>query len=339
MVENYYLDFKTSEQNDYTSRRSLFTSDNKNYAKAISAFGNSDGGVLIWGVGTGKSDADYATEKKPITNVSNFLSLLEGFTSILTSPQHQSVVNKIIFEYEEKDVGYVITHIPKSSMRPLQVLNDDYRYYIRAGGSSLPASDIFLRSLFGKEPQSDVFITWGASPVKITEGDVVKIEINVVLHNGGENIGKNINGYVQVGGRDLAIEVNQNSTDSFSYSVNRTTGMKIGFMSKNDFRLGIEQEVLPLTIHIPIKKPITETEETKAAALEFEGDRLNPFSFLDKIMIVITAVLGLVWIINDPASKIGGSNILEFGGTDYSAQVILVALMLFLNLLVTRIIR
>jgi len=87
------------------------------------------------------------------------------------------------------------------------------------------------------------------------------------------------------------------------------------------------------------KKPIAETEETKAAAMEFEGDRLNPFSFLDKIMIVITAVLGLVWIINDPASKIGGSNILEFGGTDYSAQVILVALVLFLYLLVSRIIR
>jgi len=87
------------------------------------------------------------------------------------------------------------------------------------------------------------------------------------------------------------------------------------------------------------KKPIAETEETKAAALEFEGDRLNPFSFLDKIIIVITAVLGLVWIINDPASKIGGNNILEFGGTDYSAQVILVALVLFLYLLVSRIIR
>jgi POT family proton-dependent oligopeptide transporter len=87
------------------------------------------------------------------------------------------------------------------------------------------------------------------------------------------------------------------------------------------------------------KKPIAESEETKAAALEFEGDRLNPFTFLDKIIMVITAVLGLVWIINDPASKIGGSNILEFGGTDYSAQVILVALVLFLYLLVSRIIR
>lgn len=87
------------------------------------------------------------------------------------------------------------------------------------------------------------------------------------------------------------------------------------------------------------KKPVAETEETKALALEFEGDRLNPFSFLDKIIIVVTAILGLVWIINDPASKIGKTNFLEFGQVDYSNQVILVALVLFLYLLVSRIIR
>ena len=104
--------------------------------------------------------------------------------------------------------------------------------------------------------------------------------------------------------------------------------------------LGMAQFYLAQNIFGEVgKKPVAETEETKALSLEFEGDRLNPFSFLDKIIIVITAVLGLVWIINDPASKIGGNNILEFGGTDYSAQVILVALVLFLYLLVSRIIR
>ncbi len=89
-VENYYLDFKTTEKDDYYGERKLFINDKKNYAKAISAFGNSEGGVLVWGVKTGKADADYATSKFPIKNVSNFLSLLEGFTSILTSPPQPS---------------------------------------------------------------------------------------------------------------------------------------------------------------------------------------------------------------------------------------------------------
>lgn len=160
LVENYYLDFKTTEISDYSGKNKLQNSDKKNYAKGISAFGNSDGGVILWGVATGESDADFASEKKPIKNVSNFISLLEGHTSLMTSPQHQNIENQIIFENQEQDEGYVVTHIPKARRRPLQVLNDDFRYYIRAGSNSLPASDTFLRSLFGEEAQPDVFITW-----------------------------------------------------------------------------------------------------------------------------------------------------------------------------------
>ncbi|PKP26906.1 MAG: MFS transporter [Bacteroidetes bacterium HGW-Bacteroidetes-2] len=87
------------------------------------------------------------------------------------------------------------------------------------------------------------------------------------------------------------------------------------------------------------KKPLIETTESKAAALDFEGDRLNPFTLFDKIIIVLVTIIGLVWIINDPASKIGGSNLLEIGGVDYSNQTILVGLVLFLVLLVSRILR
>lgn len=34
--------------------------------------------------------------------------------------------------------------------------------------------------------------------------------------------------------------------------------MKVGFMAKDDFKLGVEQEVLPLTIHISLNKPSPE---------------------------------------------------------------------------------
>jgi len=87
------------------------------------------------------------------------------------------------------------------------------------------------------------------------------------------------------------------------------------------------------------KKPLKQTDETQAASLEFVGDRLNPFSMFDKILIALVTVIGLVWIINDPAKKIGNTNILEFGGQDYSTPLILVALGMFLLLLVVRIIR
>ncbi|WP_298285985.1 peptide MFS transporter [uncultured Lutibacter sp.] len=68
-------------------------------------------------------------------------------------------------------------------------------------------------------------------------------------------------------------------------------------------------------------------------------DKLNPFTLIDKIIIVIVATLGLTWVINDPLSKIGEVNFLEFGGTDYSGQTILVTLVLFVFLLGSRIVR
>lgn len=255
-VENYYLDFKSSGENDYTGKSNLQSSDKKNYAKAISAFGNSDGGVIVWGIKTGSSDADYADTKKPIKGVSNFVSLLEGYTSMVTSPPHPNVSNQIIFEDSANDVGYVITYIPKSNRRPFQVINEgDLRYYIRAGSSSLPATDSFLRALFGQEPQPDAFITFGVSPVEIV-GTAIKMTVGVIVHNGGESVAKNINGYVHVGGRDMAVQVNDVS--SFTYSKNSISGMKIGFVAKPDFILGIEQEVQPLILHITVDVPITE---------------------------------------------------------------------------------
>ncbi len=258
-VENYYLDFKSTEKADYTGERKLFASDKKNYAKAISAFGNSDGGVLVWGIKTGTADADYASSKAPIKNVSNFLSLLEGFTSILTTPPHPNVTNEVIIEDATNDTGYVITHIGKSSRRPFQVINEnDFRYYIRAGSNSQPASDTFLRSLFGQDPQPDVFLTWGFSPVEVQEDGAIKLQLGVILHNGGENVGKNINGYAHVFGKDLAIEVNRNLMDCLSYSTNNIAGMKVGFMAKGDYKLGVEQEVLPLTLHILLPNPVQE---------------------------------------------------------------------------------
>lgn len=85
-------------------------------------------------------------------------------------------------------------------------------------------------------------------------------------------------------------------------------------------------------------KPVpSENEETEK--LEFEGDRLNPFTMLDKVMIFLSASIGLIWIINDPMSKIGGKNILMFGETDISNYFILAGVVIFLILIISRIIR
>jgi POT family proton-dependent oligopeptide transporter len=88
------------------------------------------------------------------------------------------------------------------------------------------------------------------------------------------------------------------------------------------------------------KKPEIQKDDEEAQ-LEFEGDRLNPFTMVDKVMIAISAFIGVTWVLNDPISKIAGPDysLLEFGGIDYSNYYILFGLLVFMALLVSRIIR
>ena len=68
-------------------------------------------------------------------------------------------------------------------------------------------------------------------------------------------------------------------------------------------------------------------------------DKLNPFTLFDKVLIIIVAVAGLTWIINDPLSKIANYNILSFNKTDFSNHTIIGTLLIFVFLLSSRIIR
>jgi len=82
-------------------------------------------------------------------------------------------------------------------------------------------------------------------------------------------------------------------------------------------------------------------KETDTPFVESATKKLNPFLTIDKVLIVVSAVIGLVWIINDPVSKIGGTDLFNFtvGPLSGSNFMILFALALFIVLTVSRIVR
>lgn len=84
----------------------------------------------------------------------------------------------------------------------------------------------------------------------------------------------------------------------------------------------------------PVKKEIDPNSTDEA-----DNSKLNPFTSFELGIIVVSAVLGLAWILNDPVSKIGGDgyNLFMFGTYDASNIVILSALGLFVLLLCIRI--
>jgi len=95
----------------------------------------------------------------------------------------------------------------------------------------------------------------------------------------------------------------------------------------------------PSKIHeVEIPQNINEESPKEDAKVE---EKLNPFTSIDKILIVLSALGGILYLFNDPMAKIGNVNLLDFsvGGLDGSNVTILTALVLFLYLIITRISR
>lgn len=71
----------------------------------------------------------------------------------------------------------------------------------------------------------------------------------------------------------------------------------------------------------------------------------NPFTLIDKGLIFVTAIVGLLFLLNDPSSKIAGVNLLprEFAVFSDSLsgplQIVIIALIAFLGLVISRVIR
>jgi POT family proton-dependent oligopeptide transporter len=93
--------------------------------------------------------------------------------------------------------------------------------------------------------------------------------------------------------------------------------------------------------NIGLKPEKVKTTNAVADTKDNDGDKYNPFTRLDSFLIFVVAVIGLIWVINDPLSKISGFNVFNFsiGAYGGSTVAILFALVVFIYILVSRIIR
>ncbi len=87
-----------------------------------------------------------------------------------------------------------------------------------------------------------------------------------------------------------------------------------------------------------------EAEDTDSGLSELERRQLeerNPYTVTDKTLIGLCSLGGLLYLFNDPLSKIGNINILNFsiGNLDGSNSTVLMALFLFLFLIISRTLR
>jgi hypothetical protein len=164
-VENLWLDFKRSGNDGRGTK--LHESDWKNYAKALSGFANSDGGVIIWGVDCASDPVlgDVPTGPAPIENPSRFVSWLENATSACTVPAVPGVES--IALPSAANEGYVVTLIPSSPLAPHQCVKPagSLHYYLRAGSNFMQVPHAVLAGMFGRRPQPKVFHLYSGTAV------------------------------------------------------------------------------------------------------------------------------------------------------------------------------
>lgn len=264
--EDLFLDFKRTATKSDSNK--LDYKDRLNLAKAISGFGNSEGGLIVWGLDCSKDStgADIAHTSVPINNPVRFASWLESVVSGCTVPPHSKVTSEAIAINE--DEGYVVTYIPKSNHAPHQVTLSEYqhRYYIRAGSDFITTPHSVLAGMFGRRPQphlSHDFFIAPAQFISFDGSDIIKIQTSLTLKNFGPGIARDmfVNAIFSAYPGE-ACKINFEKASSYfeeqkSFGIDRKSHDYI-IMCKPDFRLAPEAAITTFRCNFFLKPPFTE---------------------------------------------------------------------------------
>ncbi len=187
--EDLHLDFKTVNSN-ITSEN-----DKKNYAKSVSGFANSDGGIIIWGVDCRKNSdgADCAESIVPIKNIEAFLSKLNALSNEVCSPSIDGLQHKIIFKSGTE--GCAATFVPVSDSGPHMAKLGEQRYYKRSGSNFYKMEHYDLEDMFGRRQRPSLNL-------KVHRGkDSQSSEYTFKLINSGRAPTKHLNSCVNISSR------------------------------------------------------------------------------------------------------------------------------------------
>lgn len=116
----------------------------KYWSQNISAFANSGGGLLIWGIETKKNRAHV---QSLASSADTLRDRLEQLKMEATDPPVLGVETLAVLEPGSPS-GYVVCYIPGSDYSPHRATLSDGGFFIRAGDSTQPMKTEILRRMF-----------------------------------------------------------------------------------------------------------------------------------------------------------------------------------------------
>jgi hypothetical protein len=153
--EHLQLDFKTVKAATLAS-----ADDRRNFAKSLSGFANSAGGIIVWGIDARKNDQgiDCAVAASEIKPIKLLLSRLNEFTGQAVSPIVDGIRHKVI--ERTADTGFAATLVPESQSAPHMAKLTEDRYYKRSGASFYKMEHFDLEDMFGRRQKPSLGIVF-----------------------------------------------------------------------------------------------------------------------------------------------------------------------------------
>lgn len=178
--EDLHLDFKR------VADPNLSRDDRRNFAKAVSGFANSDGGLIVWGVDCRKNDdgIDCANAAPGIDGLQKFYSRLMEFSGSAVNPSVTSIEHRALSVPGDPDHGFIVTYVPVSDGGPHMAKLGEDRYYRRSGASFLKMEHFEIADLFGRRPHPKLTLNYkkfGPSP----SGPKFRFKFHLILENHG----------------------------------------------------------------------------------------------------------------------------------------------------------
>jgi hypothetical protein len=170
--EHLHLDFKLIKSASFAS-----ADDRRNFAKVLSGFANSAGGIIIWGIHARKNDQgiDCAVGSREIQPLKLLVSRLNEFTGQAVSPIVDGIKHKEIAR--APDVGFAATLVPESHSPPHMAKFGEDRYYKRSGDSFYKMEHFDLEDMFGRRQKARLEILPERGKA---EGGVEEITVRLV---------------------------------------------------------------------------------------------------------------------------------------------------------------
>ena len=180
--ETVTLDFKEARG---ASTGILANEDRRTFAKALSAFANSAGGLLVFGVEARKGDdnVDCAQALKPIANIERFETEARTASGQLLQPRHEGIEVRSIPSVRLPGGGYLLVRVERSDRRPHRSeAAGQKQYFKRAGDSSFEMEHYDIEDAFQRiaVPELVVDISRGDY---LTSHFAVFSDVNFYLRN------------------------------------------------------------------------------------------------------------------------------------------------------------